>query len=197
MDAKDFADIKQCWFCLAVDSINNAINDALLYKLPFIEYPNNYVGVIRHDEYSDYKIGENSIKIRLDNTFLSTSECSIFVINNFLPDYKKGHFSEQLSKLISPAYDILDYYKNLIQTFFFVLLNYSKIAPNSVVYSQHLEIINEILDLGHKVFVLNVRTLEGRKELIEELILESIKIQRLRKKIDKDNNKKKSLCVIN
>ena len=49
-------------------------------------------------------------------------------------------------------------------------------------YSQNLEIITEILDLGYKVFVLNVKTGEGRKELMEELILESQKVKQLRKK---------------
>ena len=190
---KNFDGIERCWLCLVNGPYDYSINGVLLYNAAFEEDHLNY-GTMRHEEFSEYKMGEHLIKINFDNVYLYLSECAIFVINNLLANYKKGHFSEQLKPLITNS--VFPISHDNIQAFFFVLLNYSESIPNSYAYSQHLEIINEILESEHKVFVLNVKTKEGRKELMEELILESVKIQKLRKKRDNDN-KKKCLCIVN
>ena len=191
MDDKNFDGIEKCWFCLVNGPIDFSINSVLLYDAAFEDdYRNNRFEI--DEESSEYKMGEHLIKIKFENVYLFLTECAIFVINNLLPKYKKGHFSEQLKRLIPNS--IIPIPPDNIQTFFFVLLNYSEAIPNSYAYSQHLEIINEILELGHKVFVLNVKTKEGRKELMEDLILESVKIQKLKKKRENDN-KKKCLCI--
>ena len=176
---------EECQFCLVNGPFDWSINDILLYNEPYkLVFE---ITTMRHTEFAEYKMSDHLVKIKLDNIYMPFSECVIYVINEFLSDYQKGQFAVQLQK---SQYGLPNSENN--QAFFFVLLNYSETTSNSLYYSQNLEIITEILDLGYKVFVLNVKTGEGRKELMEELILESQKVKQLRKK-----KEKKCLCVIN
>lgn len=82
-------------FCLVNGPIDWSINDILLYNEPF-KKENFKITTMRHDEYTEYKMPDHLVKIRFDNIYKSFSECVIYVINDFLSDYQKGHFAVQL-----------------------------------------------------------------------------------------------------
>ena len=176
-------DNKECKICLINGPGNCSINDVLLYDQIYYEE----TITIRHNEKSTYLMNDHCINISFDNIYLPFSECVIIVLNDLLYDYQSGQMSEKLDSLFYP--------KENDQAMFFVLLNYSKETPNKFVYSQNIKPITELLNMGYKVFILNVVTKEGRTELMEELILDSQKVQYLRKENDKKNKNKKH-CII-